>query len=142
LFGRALAVADGRVLVGAPDADGAVADAGAAFLFDAATGTLLQSFHDPSPTSGDAFGHAVAILPPFRVVVGAPFDDTFGVNAGAAYVFHAPSGALLASLRKAVPGADDQLGRALTVRNGRAIVAAPFDDTGAPDTGAAYELLD
>jgi hypothetical protein len=82
-------------VVGAPQDDpGGITEAGAAYIFDTATGTLLATLTNPStdPDSGDNFGGGLAISGG-TVVVGAPGDD--GVNAdgnsGRAYVFRAPS---------------------------------------------------
>jgi hypothetical protein len=45
-----------NILIGAPDEDTAgAADAGAAYLFDGLTGSLLQTFLNPSPAALDHF---------------------------------------------------------------------------------------
>src|SRR6184192_4027503 len=60
LFGFALAAAGDTVVVGAPfDASGAPG-AGAAYLFDARTGALVQTLANPTPADYDLFGDAVA----------------------------------------------------------------------------------
>src|SRR5262249_31011838 len=61
------------------------ADAGAAYLFDATTGTYLRSFDNPVPAAGDAFGVSVALAGD-RAVVGA-FQNNPASGAGAAYLF-------------------------------------------------------
>src|SRR5438093_1573720 len=75
LFGFALAAAGDTVVVGAPfDASGAPG-AGAAYLFDARTGALVQTLANPTPADYDLFGDPVAAAGAITVV-GAPFDDT------------------------------------------------------------------
>ena len=67
--------------------DTGATDAGAAYLFDAVTGQLLQTFLNPTPDAGDRFG--VGMLPPQRQSGhwGSLDDDAGAVDAGAVYVF-------------------------------------------------------
>src|SRR5262245_56702629 len=55
-FGTAVAVSGGRVLVGAPNNDTGALNAGSAYLYDAVTGQLLHTFHNPTPAAYDDFG--------------------------------------------------------------------------------------
>ncbi|MDH3312059.1 MAG: FG-GAP repeat protein [Nitrosopumilus sp.] len=48
-FGRSVSISGDNVLVAAPGDDTEVRDAGAAYLFDATTGNLLQTFLNPTP---------------------------------------------------------------------------------------------
>jgi len=99
-FGRSVAVGDGRVVVGDPgfgvgrvdgdyDADPSV---GAAYVFDAATGLLLQTISNPTPISPDEyederFGAALAAVPG-RVLVSDPSDQTLSsLEGGGLYVY-------------------------------------------------------
>jgi outer membrane protein assembly factor BamB len=59
-FGYAVAVSANTVVVGAPFDDTGAMDAGSAYVFDAATGTLLQTLSDPAPAESDRFGWCVA----------------------------------------------------------------------------------
>lgn len=80
-FGAALVAAANAVLVGAPGTPTAgLANAGAAYLFDAATGDLLATFQAPFPRAADAFGTSVALVGG-TVVVGAR------TGGGAAHLF-------------------------------------------------------
>jgi len=75
------------VLVGAIRGDSpTLLNTGAAYLFDAASETLLQTFLKAEPAVGDEFGRALAVSGT-RIVVGAPQDDTVEVDAGAVYFF-------------------------------------------------------
>ena len=64
LFGDSVGAMGSNVLVGAPLDDTGGEDAGAAYLFDGATGDLLQTFLNPNPDhppfSADRFGSSVA----------------------------------------------------------------------------------
>ncbi|TMC60342.1 MAG: hypothetical protein E6J17_09935, partial [Chloroflexi bacterium] len=71
-FGAAIAAAGDEVLIGAPiDGSGGVTRAGAAYLFQISTGTLLRVFRKPAAAPGDFFGRAVAFVNG-NVLVGAP----------------------------------------------------------------------
>jgi hypothetical protein len=85
-FGTAVAAVGERVLIGAPFADMTASDTGTAYLFDATTGALLETFDNPTPATGDQFGAAVAILPG-RVAVASWLDDAAAPDAGAVYIF-------------------------------------------------------
>src|SRR6185295_18071756 len=99
-FGRAVAVTKDACAVGAPDV-------ASVFLFDARSGAIAATLRDPRASDqADEFGRAVAIGPT-DVVVGAPFDDHDGRDAGAAWVFDRRSGRLRFALASpaAFPGA-------------------------------------
>jgi len=87
-FGWSVASVGDDILVGAPKSDGA----GAAYLFDGATGSLLMSFQG----YGGQFGHSVAGAEG-DVVVGAVAAGGFPTT-GKAYLFDGTTGALLATL--------------------------------------------
>jgi hypothetical protein len=59
---------------------------GAAYLFDAHSGALLNVFFDPPGVAGDHFGASVAVSDLYALV-GAPGDSTSAPHAGAAYLF-------------------------------------------------------
>jgi cysteine-rich repeat protein len=71
-FGNALAVSGPLLLVGAQDTDGGGnSDAGAAHLFDVASGTLLQTLPNPEPGQSVHFGNSVAIVGKY-LAIGSP----------------------------------------------------------------------
>lgn len=70
--------------------------AGGAYVFDAATGLLLQSLYSPHPQSNEEFGRVVDVTTYGRVWVGADGSIVNGqVNAGRAYLFDSVTGKLL-----------------------------------------------
>ena len=89
-FGFSLAVVGDKVLIGAPSDDTHGTNAGAAYLFDIATGELLQTFFSPAPLAGAQFGFSLAAVDEDRVIIGTPSQNV-PQNSGAAYVFSIPS---------------------------------------------------
>src|SRR5436190_8958910 len=141
LFGSAVAASDTTIVVGAPFDDTVAANAGAAHLFDAATGALLHTLLNPASDVDSRFGSAVAIAGG-TVLVGAPFDDTDAADAGIAYLFDAASGALLATFENPTPAAGDQFGASLAAGGNLVVVGSWLDDTAAPNAGAVYVFTD
>ena len=89
-FGFSVAIDGGNVLIGARGDDTNGPLVGQAHLFDAATGNLLQTFNDPTPTTGDRFGQSVAI-DGNNVLVGAHNDNSIGLDVGQAHLFTQPA---------------------------------------------------
>ena len=90
VFGYSVAISGNNALIGAPlDAMGGV-NAGSAYLFDITTGTLLQTFNNPTPESDDIFGNSVAISGN-NALIGAPRNATGGFDAGSAYLYAMPA---------------------------------------------------
>ena len=149
LFGTSVAVASGKILVGAPrDDPNGISNAGSAYLIDLATGAVTP-LRKPSPAPGEMFGTAVAATerpagdprgPGFDFLVGVPQDHTAGPNgAGAAYLFDGTTGALLLTIRKPAPGVNDRFGSAVAGADGVLVIGAPLADVGAvSDAGSVY----
>src|SRR5437667_382386 len=76
--------------------------AGAAYLFDGASGTVLETFTKPLPATGNQFGFAVAAVGS-RALIGAPFDSVEVTDSGTAYLFDGPT--IVALFRKRLPPA-------------------------------------
>jgi len=90
-FGFSVAIAGGIVAVGAPGHEHGGIASGAAYLFDAATGTQLADLTPDDPEEGDEFGNSIAIDNGI-VAVGAWRADEHGDGSGAAYLFDASTG--------------------------------------------------
>ncbi len=137
-FGRFVAAVDDNVVVGSHyDNIAGPPDAGAAYLFDGASGQLLHILQSPNPAAGDKFGRAVAGLGQ-EVLVGAPLDDTSAEDAGAVYLFDSQTGQLQRTFLSPSANVNDQFGRAITAVGHNVLVGARFDDRAAEDAGAAY----
>ena len=70
-FGASVALLGDRILVGAPFVDDGAIDTGAVYLFDGATGTLLQTIRNPPQGAFDSFGFSVAASEA-GILVGSP----------------------------------------------------------------------
>jgi len=141
-------------LVGAYQKDNG--GAGAAYIFEAPGGIWSGATTSASKANatftggkaGDYFGQSVALNSTGAVaLVGAPYNDTAGEDAGAAYIFTMPTGgwssksASDATAKFSGGLASDGFGFsvALSSDGTRALVGAIYNDTtGAGDEGAAY----
>jgi len=128
-FGRSVAAVGDNVLVAARYDDSGADRGGSAFLFDAASGTLLQTLTSPTPAPGEQFGYCVAALGN-DALVGARWDfrwDGLGDgNGGAAYLFDGATGELLQTFANPVPEAWDSFGMSVSEMGDRVIVGAQF----------------
>ena len=147
------------VILGSNGHDSAGSNAGAAYLFlggsggiDAASEALIQA---SDADVSDGFGRAVSGAADLNgdgygdLVVGAPFEDSGGSNAGAIYVYLGFSGGFDASSEIKLTASDgnlsDQLGYAVAMTGDTdgdgfddLIAGAPFDDDRGSASGAAY----
>jgi hypothetical protein len=133
-FGSAVAaVGTDKVLIGAyGDHFGANAG-GAAYLFTT-NRVLLTTFNNPTPSSGDRFGIAVAAVGPDHVLIGADRDDLGSTDNGVAYLFHV-SGTLVTTFTNPVPAMNSWFGFSVaSLGADQVVIGAP----GASSGGAAY----
>ena len=123
LFGTSVAVSGNNLLIGAPS----WSNDGAAFLFDPATGNLLQTLLNPSPDEDgtDRFGDSVAVSGNKLLVGGG----------GAAYLFDAATGDLLQTLLNPSSNSYAGFGSSVAVSGDYLLVGAPRDFG---DIGVAY----
>ncbi len=101
-FGRSVAAVGNKILVGASWDDTGAEDAGAAYLFDAATGDLLQTFRNPTPEDQDSFGHSVAFVGD-NAIIGAPGKNFGNEGSGSGYLFDTSTGDLIHSFQNPAP---------------------------------------
>jgi len=90
-FGCSVASVGDKVVVGADHDDGGGTNAGAAYLFDEATGDLLYTFTKPRAAAAESFGISVAAVGQ-NVVVSAPRDWSHLYHNGVACVFDGSPG--------------------------------------------------
>ena len=154
---------DGRadVLVGAPRNDSTGNDSGAVYVFygPVDTGNISLSAADVRLTGaspGDLAGADIAASDldgddRSDLIVGAPYNDSTGSDAGTVYVVYGSSelsGTVSladahVTLRGVAPG--DRAGRSVATVNGSdgvhdLVVGAPYNDSAGNDSGAAYVL--
>jgi hypothetical protein len=110
-FGRSLYTNGTVLLTGAPGLNvGGELQAGGAYLFDADTGELLQTFLNPEPQYIASFGESVAIVRNFAII-GAPFYSPVAGRppgfVGAAYVFDLNTGEFVTRIDNPSPEQND-----------------------------------
>jgi outer membrane protein assembly factor BamB len=135
-FGASVALSGNLALVGAPGANGAAANSGAAYVFNVLTGAFVVKLTAPDGVANDGFADRVA-LSGNLALVGAAKDDDLGLSSGSAYVFQARTGALVRKLTAPDGVADDFFGISVALSGVRALVGA--SGSGA-NRGAAYVL--
>jgi len=126
-----------NVLIGAPRDNTNGERVGQAHLFDALTGTLLQTFNDPTVTHRDEFGTSVA-LDGNNVLIGDDGSDTNGNNVGQAHLFDALTGNLLRTFNDPTVTATDVFGRSVALDGNNVLIGAPGDDTLGVEVGQAH----
>ena len=132
-FGFSVALSNGLLAVGARFDDDNGAQAGSAYLYDAATGAQLDKLLAADGVAGDQFGFSIAIDDGL-VVIGAPSTD----GNGAAFVFDATTGDQLHKLLAADGATGDEFGASVALDNGIVAVGSPRDDDSGNDSGAVY----
>ncbi len=142
-FGTAVAVADGTIVVGAPDHEvGTNSQAGAAYVFSDASGSWQQTaeLSASDGAAGDLFGTAVTGSGS-AIVVGAPDHEVrSSAQAGAAYVFSDRAGRWQQTTELAAgDGATgDRFGTSVALSGSVVVAGAP----GHAPAGAAYAFDD
>jgi outer membrane protein assembly factor BamB len=137
-FGESVAIDGNRVLIN--DDRVLSNDDGQAHLFDATTGTLLQTFDNPTPTIPDRFGRSVA-LEGNSVLIGAPADLTNVSDIGQAHLFDATTGTLLRTFEDPTPtgqSTTDQFGGSLALEGNHVLIGAHLDNTNGEWVGQAH----
>src|SRR3989344_89745 len=140
LFGYSVSISGDKVLIGAAWEDTGATDAGSAYLVDAITGALLQTFNNPTPTHSGRFGSSVSILGD-KVLIGANGEDTGAMDAGSAYLYDATTGALLKTFNNPTPAVGDLFGHSVSISGDNVLIGAHYDDTVAINAGSAYLYL-
>jgi hypothetical protein len=142
-FGSSAAISGTLLVVGAPNDDTGATDAGSAYVYDLSSGTptvALAILHNPSPSTGDSFGTAVAISGT-RIAVGVPNKEIPTFDGGTVYVYDLSSGTPtvpVATLNNPAPAGFDRFGNSVGISGTRVVVGAAMDDAGATDSGSAY----
>jgi len=129
-FGRAVAVNEETVLVGAPYAD-------AVYVFDLMSGDQLRKITPAYGNRNIQFGYAIAGEGDIALI-GAFSDDEGGLDSGAAYVFNIVTGEQIHKLMPDDPRPMDLFGRHVDLKGSIAIIGAQGDDDGGEDVGSAY----
>jgi hypothetical protein len=139
-FGTAVAIDTAYLVVGAINDDDAGGNAGAAYVYETATGNPVVKLLAPDGSASDAFGSAVAVEGT-TALVASPLDDP-PTNLGGVYVFDLPAGTLRFKLVPTDNLSDKQFGFSVAVDGNTAVIGAPRDReasaSGVDVVGAAY----
>lgn len=140
-FGYAVAIDGDKAVIGTPQSNGNMVNAGAAYVFSRANGvwTSLPRIAASDGKPGDMFGQAVDIAGN-SVLVGCPNSDTKGLDAGAAYVYFWNGNAYVEQKKLLTTDsvAGDHFGFALAMHGETALIGAPDADVFGPDSGTTY----
>lgn len=140
-FGNSVAISGNTAIVGAWSNDDAGLESGSAYLFvDIELGLPAPSINEEikiEPNVFGNFGRAIAISGNTSIV-GAPFSNDPGNNAGSAYIYETTSGKQLHKLLALDGAPDDIFGVTVAISGNTAIIGAPRDDDMGKDSGSAY----
>lgn len=141
-FGWNVDISGDKVVVGAreEDSDGAV-DSGAAYVFDAITGSLLNTLINPLNSGSDLFGWSVAIDGNL-IAVGSRLEDVAASDAGAVHVYDVTTGGLVTSIYDPTPASSDNFGWSVDIDDGRVLVGSYQDDPGSINNAGQAFLFD
>ncbi len=143
-FGRAVSIDGDYAVVGAPLDDNPGTNAGSAYIFFR-NQPVMDNWGrvaklDPNGLDAqDQFGFAVSINGD-RVIIGAPFDDDGGADAGAVYIFKRNGTTWLREAKLTAgdaPTIGDLFGNSVSISGDRVIIGAPGDDSVAAGTSAS-----
>jgi hypothetical protein len=85
-FGYSVSLSGTSALIGAINDNTGATNAGSAYLFETTTGTLQQTFNNPTAEDYDYFGNSVS-LSGTTALIGAYGDSTGATSAGSAYLY-------------------------------------------------------
>ncbi len=142
-FGQSVAIDGENVVIGAPGDDDQGAESGAAYRFNRNQGGAdswgqVAKLHGAQTLAGDKFGSSVAISGGFTLV-GAPYNDLTGDDAGAAFAFNPHGQMTLLTNPYSHPG--DHYGAAVAIDGEYAVVSAPGDNPFGDNSGKAFVYL-
>lgn len=142
-FGISVGISGNWVVVGADEDSTSAHFSGIAYVYDLASATPqfpVLILTNPTPVFNDHFGSSVAISGS-GIIVGAPNDDIFGSDSGSAYLYDLVSATPRVpawTLRSSLPARFDGFGRSVAISGTHLVVGAPWDASGAQNSGRAY----
>ena len=117
-FGNEVSVSGNNVLIGTRLDTCCATEGGSAYLFDATTGLLTQTFTNPVPSISIShqigFGQAVSV-DGNNVLIGNLYDETGATAAGSAYLFDATTGLLTQTFNNPTPTAFAFFGQSVAI---------------------------
>lgn len=140
-FGSAVAISQGRIMVGDPaDTEGGP-NAGAVYVYNnsGAAWTLEEKILATDATPEDFFGSAI-YLDGERAIFGSLLNDQSAIESGAAYIYlwNGDFWFKQAKIAPSDPTQEKWFGFSVHIVDDIAVVGAPQDDDAGVDAGAAY----
>jgi hypothetical protein len=136
-FGNSIAIANGLALIGAElDGDNGVA-AGAAYLYDTSTFSLMYKLKPSDGGPRDFFGYSVA-MDGSTAVVSAPWDGPGLDYTGSVYLFDTSTGAQIEKVLPAQPTLFENFGGAVDISGSSMAVGSSFLNGGSSGTESAF----
>ncbi|MEM8925192.1 MAG: hypothetical protein AAGD35_16940 [Actinomycetota bacterium] len=134
-FGYDVAIEGGTIVIGARNPGGV----GAAYVFTGSGSSWTQTDRFDTGDIDDQYGTSVDIEGN-RIAVGAPLDDEFGLNRGAAFVYENSGGwSQTQKVANPTPGANGLFGDAVMLDATRLFVGSPIESVGGlAIAGSAY----
>ncbi|MFT7462261.1 MAG: hypothetical protein ACI9EF_000599 [Pseudohongiellaceae bacterium] len=144
-FGLELALDGDTLAVGAPEPTFPATGAGSVYVYlrNGSTWALQATLTPSAGQAGDQFGRGLA-LQDDRLIVGSPFDDDGGIQAGSAWVFERSGGlwAETAQLLATDASSGAQFGKSVALDNDTALVGAWLDSSALSQAGAGYVFVE
>ena len=138
LFGTSVSVSGNVAIVGARRHDHSGTNSGAAYLYNATTGTQTAELLADDGDEFDYFGCAVGINGD-NAIVGAYRDEVNGTLSGSAYIFDVTTGLQKTKLLPIDGTAGDAFGHSVAISGDTAIVGVSMQPAeGISTVGAAY----
>jgi hypothetical protein len=141
LFGRAVAVSAGRIVVGAPADDDHGLSTGAAYVFEKQGGQWVETDKlVPSGADADDWVGFAVVVDGDRILLGAQGDDHAGTLSGAAYVFDKSGGVWQESayLTASDAGLADYFSFSVALSGDTLLIGAYGNDDHGTGSGSAY----
>ena len=137
VFGSAVAVGSGRIVVCAVQDDDNGSNSGSAYIFDL-DGNELAKIAASDGAAGDFFGDtSSAAVGSGRIVVGAWGNDDVVDKSGSAYIFDI-DGNEIAKITASDAAENDNFGWSVAAGSGRIVVGSRWDDDNGTNSGSAY----
>lgn len=140
-FGMGVGITADTIIVGSPRDDDRGSNSGSVYVYQRTGTTWAQTakLNASDSGNGDQFGYGIAVSGN-TFVAGSTSDDDGGTNTGAVYVWQLSQSGWLQQLKVIAsdPGANDQFGTIVSLRDDRFAVGVPFKDSVGVNAGAAY----
>lgn len=131
-------ISDNYILVAARNDDAGASNAGSAYLYDTATGTLLYTFHNPTPEVNDYWGLSPTLSGHYAIL-SSFYESSQAYHSGAIDIFDTLTGDLVRTIYNPTPAANDQFGITLSASGQYLAVGCYLDDYGgSSDEGSVY----